>query len=363
MDISDRVRDLVDRVSKQLPHAQTEEATKLALINPFIREVLGYNTADLSEVVPEYTADVGAKRGEKVDYAIMRDGKPLILIEAKKAATVLQEEEPIQLYRYFTATPSARFGIYTNGVRYLFYSDLDDTNLMDRLPFLVLDLLDPDPRVVEEVARFVKNEFDPDRIRASANTLKYTRALKEVLHAELGDPSQEFVRLLMNRVYSGRKSADRLNEFTQMTKTAASELIRDELRGTLNSALARDDARGKPQVEEKPGIGEVRDDGGIVTTEAEITAYYAVKSILNGVVDVKRVFFRDAKTYSSVLLDNSNRKPICRFRFEGKQKYIGTFDAEKAETRLPVDDVDDIYQHVKAIQATAKGYDASEGNS
>lgn len=359
MDIVDRVRDLQDRVSKQAPHAQTEEATKLALINPFIREVLGYNTADLSEVVPEYIADVGAKKGEKVDYAIMRDGQPLILIEAKKASTSLQEQEPTQLYRYFTATPSARFGIYTNGVRYLFYSDLDNPNLMDRLPFLVLDLLAPDPRVVEEVAKFVKSEFDPGRIRESANTLKYTRALKEVLQSELSSPSQEFVRLLMSRVFTGLKTATRLSEFTQMTKAAANELIRDELRGTLNSALARDEARSNTQDEAQPDSSDDKDDSGIVTTETELSAYYAVKSILNGVVDVKRVSFRDGKSYSSVLLDNSNRKPICRFRFDGKQKYLGLFDEAKAETRLAVDDVDDIYQHVRAIQTTAKRYDES----
>ena len=359
MDTSDRVRDLVDRVSKQLPHAQTEEATKLALINPFIREVLGYNTADLSEVVPEFTADVGMKKGEKVDYAIMRDGEPLILIEAKKAGTPLQEELPSQLYRYFTATPSARFGIYTDGVRYLFYSDLDKPNLMDRLPFLVLDLLDPDHRAIEEVAKFVKTEFDPDRIRASANTLKYTRALKDVLHAEISSPSQEFVRLLMSKVYTGIKTSAKLTEFTQMTKTAASEFIRDQLRSTMNSALAQDEARSGSQTEEQPGTDDEQGDDGIVTTEAELSAYYAVKSILNGIVDVKRVFFRDAKSYSSVLLDDTNRKPICRFRFDGKQKYLGLFDDERAESRTPITDVDDIYQHVQAIQATAHRYDAS----
>ena len=362
MDISDRVRDLVDRVSKQLPHAHTEEATKLALINPFIREVLGYNTADLSEVVPEYTADVGTKKGEKVDYAIMRDGQPLILIEAKKAGTPLQDEEPSQLYRYFAASPSARFGIYTNGVRYLFYSDLDRPNLMDQLPFLVLDLLDPDPNVIEEVAKFVKSEFDPSRIRASANTLKYTRALKEVLHSEISNPSQEFVRLLMSRVYTGLKTSVRLSEFAQMTKIAAGELIRDELRGTLNSALARGEARSDPQGEEQGSTSEEKDDDGIVTTEAELSAYYAVKSILNGVVELKRVFLRDAKSYSSVLLDNTNRKPICRFRFNGKQKYLGFFDGEKSEARVPIDDVDDIYQHSEVLQATVKHYDASKGS-
>ena len=261
MSITDRLRDLAERVSQQLPHARTEEATKLALINPFIREILGYNTADLSEVVPEYTADVGLKKGEKVDYAIMRDGRPLILIEAKKASVSLQAEEPTQLYRYFTAARSARFGIYTNGVRYLFYSDLDRPNLMDDLPFLVLDLLNPDPNAIEEVAKFVKSEFDPDRIRASANTLKYTTALKRVLHSELNSPSQEFVKLLMGRVYTGLRTSARLKEFTQMTKAAANELIRAELRGTLNSALARGGERHAPENDER------LPDAGIVVEE------------------------------------------------------------------------------------------------
>ena len=246
MDITARVRDLADKAQQQLPHIRTEEATKLALINPFIREVLGYDTTDLTEVVPEYTADVGIKKGEKVDYAILRDGDPLILIEAKKAGTRLHEEEPTQLYRYFKTTSSAQFGIYTDGIKYLFYSDLERDNLMDQRPFLILDLLDPDPASVEEVAKFVKSEFNPDEIRASATDLKYTRAIKTELQQEMTNPSDEFVRLFMGRVYPGVKTKTKIEQFTGMTRRAARHLIRDEIRGTLNPALAQETLLPKP---------------------------------------------------------------------------------------------------------------------
>ncbi len=356
MDITARVRDLADKVQHQLPRVQTEEATKLALINPFIREVLGYDTTDLSEVVPEYTADVGVKKGEKVDYAILQDGAPLILIEAKKAGVRLHEEEPSQLYRYFTTTPSAQFGIYTDGTKYLFYSDLEKDNLMDRRPFLILDLLDPDPASVEEVGRFVKSEFNPEEIRASATDLKDTRAIKTELQQEMTNPSEEFVKLLMGRVYSGVKTRAKIDQFTAMSRRAARQLIRDELRGTLNTALAQGDSASEadPASDLGPSTEETEDE--IITTEAELTGFYAVKAILHDIVEPQRVTLRDSKRASFVILDNTQRRPVCRFWFGRKQKYLGVFDENKKETRLPIDNVDEIFAHADALRATAARY-------
>ena len=356
MDITARVRDLADKVQQQLPRVQTEEATKLALINPFIREVLGYDTTDLSEVVPEYTADVGVKKGEKVDYAILREGAPLILIEAKKAGTHLHEEEPYQLYRYFTTTPSAQFGIYTDGTRYLFYSDLEKDNIMDHRPFLILDLLDPDPASVEEVAKFVKSEFNPEEIRASATDLKYTRAIKTELQQEVTNPSEELVRLLMARVYSGLKTKAKIDQFSAITRRAARQLIRDELRGTLNTALAQGDSAS----ETAPAAGETataeESEDEIVTTEDELTGFYAVKAILHGIVEPQRVTLRDSKRASFIILDNTQRRPICRFWFNRKQKYLGVFDENKKEMRLPIDSVDEIFAHADTLKAAAARY-------
>ena len=353
MDITDRVRDLAARAEQQLPHIQTEEATKLALINPFIRDVLGYNTADLTEVVPEYNADVMGKKGEKVDYAILKDGIPLILIEAKKAGAPLHVEEPNQLYRYFTATHSARFGIYTDGIKYFFYSDLDKVNLMDQKPFLVLDLLDIDPSALDEVGKFVKSEFDPDEIHASASQLKYRRLIKTELQSELADPSDELVKLLMGRVYTGLRTKQRLDQFKAIAKSAAREVIRDELRGKLNSALAND-AVSETASEEVAAQDAPEEE--IITTEAELNGYYAVKAILHGVVDPKRITIRDSKRACSVLLDNNNRKPVCRLWFDRKQKYLGVFDESKKESRLSIETIDDIFLHAETLRATAANY-------
>lgn len=356
MDITARVRDLADKAQQQLPHIKTEEATKLALINPFIREVLGYDTTDLTEVVPEYTADVGVKKGEKVDYAILRDGVPLILIEAKKAGTRLHEEEPNQLYRYFTTTPSAQFGIYTDGIRYLFYSDLEKDNLMDRRPFLVLDLLDSDSAPVEEVAKFVKSEFNPEAIRASANELKYTHAIKSELQQEVTNPSEELVRLLMGRVYPGVKTKAKLEQFTAMTRRAARQLIRDELRGTLNTALAQGDSSSEiDPVSDSSSTTEDPEDE-IITTDAELNGFYAVKAILHASVEPQRVTLRDSKRACTVILDDNQRKPVCRFWFDKKQKYLGVFDEDKKETRLPIDSVDEIFAHADTLRTTAARY-------
>src|SRR3972149_4194285 len=104
MDFIERVRELAARIEKRIGHIQTEEATKNALVMPFINDVLEYNVFDPAEVMPEFTADVGTKKGEKVDYAIFKDNNPIILFEDKCYAAQLNKEQATQLYRYFSVT-------------------------------------------------------------------------------------------------------------------------------------------------------------------------------------------------------------------------------------------------------------------
>ena len=105
--VAAKVRDLKEGI-------ETEEATKNAFIMPFIGQVLGYDVFNPTEVVPEFTADVGVKKGEKVDYALVHDGQVQILIECKKIGVPLSLENASQLYRYFAVT-NARIGVLTNG--------------------------------------------------------------------------------------------------------------------------------------------------------------------------------------------------------------------------------------------------------
>ena len=123
MDLADRLREMSSRIRQRVENVKTEEATKTALVMPFINHVLGYNVFDPAEVVPEFIADVGTKKGEKVDYAIFRNGDPIMLFECKHYGVDLGKEPASQLYRYFSVA-KARFGVLTDGVIYRFYSEL-----------------------------------------------------------------------------------------------------------------------------------------------------------------------------------------------------------------------------------------------
>ncbi len=128
MDFIDQLKQFSSRVETLRASLQTEEATKTAIIMPFFA-MLGYDVFNPQEFVPEFTADVGTKKGEKVDYAIVDNGNPIILIEAKWIGENLNKHDS-QLFRYF-ATTTAKIGILTNGLIYKFYTDLETPNKMD----------------------------------------------------------------------------------------------------------------------------------------------------------------------------------------------------------------------------------------
>src|SRR3546814_246350 len=130
MDIVDRLRELASRASRLQSSIHTEEACKHALILPFL-SLLGYDVFNPDEVVPEFVADVGTKKGEKIDYAIRKDGKVIVLVECKWNGKGLTLENASQLFRYFAVT-EARCAMLTNGLTYQLYTDIDEPNKMDR---------------------------------------------------------------------------------------------------------------------------------------------------------------------------------------------------------------------------------------
>ena len=194
MDFIDQLRVLSSRVAANKDKIQTEEATKNAMVMPLI-QILGYNVFDPLEVTPELIADIGTKKGEKVDYAILKDGKPIILFECKKSGADLQINHASQLFRYFHVT-EARFGVLTNGLVYRFFTDLEKPNKMDEKPFFEFSILDFKERDVEELKKFAKAAFDLDNILTTANDLKYTRAIQNRLADWMTNPSEDFVRLV-----------------------------------------------------------------------------------------------------------------------------------------------------------------------
>jgi len=121
VDFAERLAALADKVANQRDSILTEEATKNAFIMPFISTILGYDVFNPLEVVPEFTADVGVKKGEKIDYAIMRANEVQMLIECKKSSEPLSLEHASQLYRYFSVT-NARIAVLTNGGRHISFT-------------------------------------------------------------------------------------------------------------------------------------------------------------------------------------------------------------------------------------------------
>ena len=337
---------LASRFEQHSATTQTEEAVKTSFVLPFL-QCLGYDVFNPGEVIPEFTADVPGKRGEKVDYAIMRDGEVSILIECKGLGGALSEKHAAQLHRYFHVT-KARFSILTNGREYRFFSDLEEPNKMDSRPFFVFDLLDRSVASITELQRFEKANFDVASILQQAERLKYSSVIKRMLESWMESPPEGLIRLAAGEVYDGRLNAATREMLSRAVSAAFKELVRDKVRLRLSSALDE-----PVPVKAEQEATEV--DDGIETTPEEIEGWLTVKSLLRGSLDVSRVTMRDAKSYCAILLDNNNRKPLARLHFNRSQKYIGLFDGE-GEERMPIETLDDLLDLKERLVATSAKY-------
>ena len=352
MSFEEQITALSQKLPKLLKHLETEEATKNALVLPFIA-ALGYDVFNPTEVVPEFVADVGTKKGEKVDYAIMNEGETIALIECKKAGTDLAQAQMSQLFRYFAVTKT-RIGILTNGVQYRFFSDLEAPNKMDNVPFLELNLEDLRPIALNEARKLGKENFDLERMLSAANQLKYTAAIKKVLHTQFEDPEEEFVKFFFKRTNPGELfHANKKTQFTQLAKQAFRQFVGERVSDQLRSALENQDKQkeSEDQIEEEPRAD------GIVTTEEELEGYRIVRAIACQQINPERVVHRDTKSYMGILLDDNNRKPLCRLWFNSAQKHLGVFDGTKNETRIPIDGLSDIYKHSDKLLEAIQNYE------
>lgn len=357
MEFAEKLNSLSVKIRQQGASIQTEEATKNAFVMPFIHAVLGYDVFDPSEVIPEYVCDVGTKKGEKIDYAILKGGEIQILIECKKIGESLSLNHASQLFRYFHVT-NARIAILTNGKIYKFFTDLDAPNKMDEKPFLELDLLDIDEHVVPELLKLTKSAFDVESIVSAAGELKYVSQIKKLLTGLLTSPDEDFIKFVASRVYEGAVTQKVRELFSELTRKASAQFLNDQANDRLKSAISGSPASAVQSKEPALSPAEPEAEAGekIVTTEEEIEGFMIVKAIVRHAVDVKRVAVRDNQSYCGVLIDDNNRKPICRLHFNRSQKYLGVFDQDKNETRIPINGVDDIYAHSEKLIETTKFY-------
>lgn len=361
MDLIDTLTALSNRIPKVLKTIQTEEATKNALIMPFI-QALGYNVFDPFEVAPEYTADVGTKKNEKVDYVIMREDRPCILIECKSSSTNLNINHASQLFRYFGVT-EARFAILTNGIDYKFFTDIEAPNKMDERPFFEFSMLRLDQKTVNEVKKFGKTLYDEDNILSNASELKYKKQIGRYLTQEFENPSDEFVRLFAKKVYSGLLTTERKDQFTVLVGQAFREWVNNRINERLQNAIdsvedvpAPTGGNSDEIVDEPQKENHFKKDDGIVTTEDELEGFRIVRAILSQTVDPARVFLRDTKSYCGVLLDDNNRKPLCRFAFTPNQLNLIFLDKDRNEEKIRLDSLIDLYRHGSKLLEYVKIY-------
>lgn len=215
MDFKDSILQLSERIEKLRENITTEEATKNAFIMPLIAS-LGYDVFNPLEVVPELDCDLVKKKGEKIDYAIMKDGNPILLIECKHWNQNLNLHDT-QLQKYFVAS-NARFGVLSNGIEYRFYTDLEKPNIMDVKPFLVINMLDLSEGEIEQLKKFHKSYYDESNILSTAQELKYTTELRATLNSEFNAPTAEFVKFFAKQVYDGPVSQKVIEQFTPLVK-------------------------------------------------------------------------------------------------------------------------------------------------
>lgn len=345
MAFADGLAALAKKIRDTKSVIETEEASKTAFVMPFISNVLGYDVFDPSEVVPEFTCDVGVKRGEKVDYAIFKDGKVQILIECKQIGYPLDLRYASQLFRYFAVT-TARIAILTNGQQYHVYTDIDMPNRMDEKPFLVFDLLDIDRALIPEIQKFSKETFDIESVLNAAEELKYIGGIRRIIANEVKEPSDEWVRFFVSRLYEGQKTQRVVDQFRPLVANALNQYVGDQVNSRLKTAL--DDEAPTPAAAPAPVVP-VYDatvvDSDIVTTDEEMDGFNIVRAIAVSEVAPERITLRDAKAYCAILLDDNNRKPIIRLNLSGKNvKFVTTFEQGKDGTRRDIESVVDIYK-------------------
>lgn len=357
MDFIEELRSLSAKIANQLDAIETEEATKHAFVMPFI-QLLGYDIFNPKEVVPEFTADIGTKQGEKVDYAIFKDDEVIMLIECKKYGSEVSDAQTSQLYRYFSVV-RARIAVLTDGVVYRFFADLEESNVMDTKPFLEFNMFDIQPLFVNELRRFTRASFDLDAALTAASDLMYTTAIKQTMMEQLEYPDEDFVRFFLTHVYSGVRTQGVIQQFTDIVKRALNQFLNEHINQRLQSAIEKGETVDESVEEEHPDETDDNDiSSRIQTTEEELEGYYIVKSIVREVVDSERIGHRDTLRYMSVVLDDSNRKPICRLHFNTVNKYLGLFNEERKHERVKIESIDDIYEYAEQLKTVVRSYDA-----
>jgi hypothetical protein len=304
--------------------------TKQALIIPFI-QILGFDVFNPIEVRPEYSADFGNKKGERVDYALFKDNEPIIFIEAKPVNENLNNHDA-QLSRYFNSTTDVKLAILTNGSEYRFFTDLNTNNVMDESPFLIIDLLNLKDSDVENLNKLRIENFDKESLITYAEELVYTSSMNNSLKTLFSNPNDEFVRFVIKEISDIRITANVIERFRPLVKKAISNAVLD----IVSKGLYQEEPLIKEeiQIEEKSISNDVNNEKitkNIITTEEELNGFEIIKNILSkNDRDISEINYKDTTNYFSIYIKNTTKWMIRLNLDAGKKNII---------TKLPVEQV------------------------
>lgn len=364
MDFKDQIKHLSDKIANQKDNILNEEATKTSFIMPMIA-ALDYDVFNPFEVVPEMDCDL-TKRGDKIDYAIMKDNIPILLIECKHCRQNL-DLHSTQLAKYYAAS-NARFGVLTNGIEYRFYADLEKQNIMDEKPFLVVDMLNLTDTDIEQLKKFHKSYYNEQEILSTAQELQIIIQVKELLTKNFQNPDDEFTRYFVKCINDWKSSSKLIEQYKPIVKKSIASIINDIIADRLLNVAMKNgnstdehmqdvnvcnNAQTEHSETEKLPDGVVFQDKekGIITTQEEIDAYNIVRSILRQYIDVKRIQFNDYKSYFTINLDGSMWWWICRLSLGNRKKRFCTpSDSYQSNEWVEIENIDDLFKYADKIK-------------
>lgn len=365
MGFTEEIAKLSEQVRKRVDQVVGEEATKMALIVPFIN-TLGYDCYDPSEVRPEYVADFAIKKAgqfEKVDYAITINDTIVMVVEAK-ARDQKAEAHDGQLSRYFNGLIATKVAVVTNGIEYRFFTDLRATNVMDKEPFFSFNILDYDSKDLENLKFFHKDNFDESTIKRHAEELVYVKGMTELVGGVLRSPSKEFMRFLLKELsktsptyeIEGQINDKKIQRFEPIVKKAIQSSLVELMTRSITQEMGHSHEDIKPVIQ--PDVVEVEDEdepeaeeSKVETTAEELEAFEKVKAIAaSSKLYQLEVKYRDVVSYFGV---NAGKTTwwFLRFYLSPKRKSF--------VTRLSIDDVKTLAPDFEVQEMSASLGDAA----
>lgn len=351
MGFTEDIAKLSEQVRKRVDQVTGEEATKMALIVPFL-SALGYDIYDPTEVMPEYVADFAIKKAgqfEKVDYALAINGTIVMLVEAKARGQKAEAHDG-QLSRYFNGLLKTKVAIVTNGIEYRFFTDLRDKNFMDKEPFFSFNVLQYEPKDIENLKFFHRDNFDAAAISRHAEEMVYVTGMTQLIGNILRSPSEEFVRFLVTELgkvslsyeIQGRITSKVLEKFEPIVKKSIQssllELMTRSLSQEMAQAVESSNASKQAEIEETAQEAQQELEGAkIVTTAEELEAFEKIKAITdNSTTYHVEVKYKDTVNYFGVnLLGKTNRWFMRLYLSAQKKSFLTRLFVDEAQSLAP----------------------------